>query len=150
MKRSNGATPEVKIGWILLVFGILLLVVGTVYRQVMPDAAMLGRLVMSFGIFFTGWGLISLSRRLAALKDPQAVRRLEIEERDERSLAIRDRAGYGAYMFTAIASAVGLIIYSGLTQDRPGFDLMWWYLAFLVVGPGVYYVIALVRLRDRY
>lgn len=150
MKRSNGATPEVKIGWVLLGFGLLLLAAGAIYRQAMPDAAMLGRLVMSFGIFFTGWGLISVSRRLAALKDPQAVRRLEIEERDERSVAIRNQAGYGAYIFSAVTAAVGLILYSGLTQDQQGFDPLWWYLAFLVVAPGVYYVIALVRLRDQY
>lgn len=150
MKQSNGAAPGVKLGWMLLVFGAVLLAAGAIYRQVTPDAAMIGKLVVSFGIFFAGWGLISLSRGLAALKDPQAARRMAIEEQDERNLAIRDRAGYGAYIFSAVAAAVGLIVYSWLSRDQPGFDPLWWYLAFLVIAPGLYYVIALVRLREQF
>lgn len=150
MNRPEKMPSEIRIGWGLLLFGVVLVVVGVVYRQVMPDAALLGRLVMTFGIFFGGWGLLSLNKNILAFRDPKAARRLAIEAQDERSLSIRHRAGYEGFVFAMVASAVGLLVYSVLTQDQKGFDGLWWYLAFMVVGPGIFYVIRLLRIHQKY
>ncbi len=150
MKQSNRLTNETRTGWILLIFGIVLLAAGAISRQLMPNVTFLGRLVMALGIFFTGWGIITLNKWLVGLKDPQAARRMVVEEQDERSLSIRDRAGNRAFIFSILASSFGLIIYSALTSNQAGFDPIWWYLAFTVVGPGLFYTLSLISMYSKY
>lgn len=150
MNKPEKMPAEVRFGWALLLIGVVLVVAGLIFRQLLNDAGPLGRLVMTFGIFLGGWGLVSLNKNLLTFRDPRAARRLAIEAQDERSLSIRNKAGYESFVFALVISAVGLLIYSVLSQDQKGFDLLWWYLAFLVVGPGVFYVVRLISFHQKF
>ena len=81
-------------------------------------------------------------RYRAALKDEQSARRLNVEERDERTVLIRARAGNRAYWVSAALIYIGLMWASfaanGGLPPLTG-NTLWFFLAAAVLFPfGVY------------
>ncbi len=133
---------RVRLGWLLVAVGAVVLVVATVLdvMDLVPgwDFRVLGGL----GILVLGLGLGLVTRYRPALRDDAAARRFVVEERDERSVQIRTRAGNRAWIVSAVFVWMGLmwvsLAGSGNLPVLEG-DLLWWFLAAAFVVPFVVY-----------
>jgi hypothetical protein len=140
--RTSWIVARVTLGWIFLVAGVLVGSLGILMEISYSYVPFDFRLITGLGILLAGIGVGFLIRYRAALKDEQNLRRLTAEERDERTVMIRNRAGNKAYIVSAI------MIYSGLmwtsfaaNGSLPALagDALWIFLAASVVVPfGVY------------
>jgi hypothetical protein len=72
-------------------------------------------------------------------RNPAAAHRAELDEKDERAVAIRNQAAYVVFIFTMAASSIVLLIYSAMTRGQTGFDPVWWAFVFLVIAPVAVY-----------
>lgn len=147
--RTVETTKKARFAWALLGLGLLLFILGEVLRSALPASAFNFKIASGLGILAFGLGLAGAARSITARFDPKAARRMAIEESDERMRLIRDRAGSSAFSFSIILSSLILVIYSGMTAGRPGFDPLWWVLAFLVIAPGLWYVAMLFWINKR-
>jgi len=110
------------------------------------------RIITGLGILLIGIGIGYLVRYRAALKDEQSARRLTVEERDERTVLIRARAGNRAYWISSALFYIGLMWASfasnGSLPALSG-NALWFYLAAGVLIPfGVYITSILVDQRN--
>ena len=110
------------------------------------------RIITGLGILLAGIGVGYLVRYGAALKDEQSARRLTVEERDERTVLIRARAGNRAYWVSTALVYIGLMWASfaanGSLPALTG-DALWFFLAACVLIPfGVYIPSILIDQRN--
>jgi hypothetical protein len=101
------------------------------------------RIITGLGILLVGVGVGYLVRYLHALKDEQSARRLTAEERDERTVLIRARAGYRAYIVSAALVYIGLMWTSfAISGSLPALagDTLWLFLAACVLIPFWVYI----------
>ena len=78
-----------------------------------------------------GLGVSQVLRYRPALRDEASARRIAVEERDERSVQIRTRAGNRAWIVSAVWVWIALMWVSFASNgDVPPLagDLLWWYL----------------------
>jgi hypothetical protein len=141
-KRASWITTRVTLGWVFLVAGVIVAFVGILFEVSFSYAPFNFRLITGLGILLTGIGVGFLIRYRSALKDEQSARRLTVEERDERTVMIRNRAGNRAYIVSTALVYTGLIWTSFAVNDSlPPLagDGLWFFLAICVVIPfGVY------------
>ena len=91
--RTNWIMNKIRMGWILLAVGVVIALVGVLFEMRFADLVYNYRIITGLGILFAGIGIGYLVRYHSALKDEQSARRLSVEERDERTVLIRARAG---------------------------------------------------------
>jgi hypothetical protein len=151
-KQTNWILTRVRIGWMFLAAGVLLSLVGIFIELEYSFLPYNFRIITGMGILLIGIGVGFLIYYRDALKNELSARRVTAEERDERTLFIRARAGNRAYwvstalvylglMWTSFASNGGLPALSG--------DVLWFFLAAGVVVPfGIYIVSILVDQRN--
>jgi hypothetical protein len=133
---------RVRIGWGLLILGIVLFAAGLVL-QFLFTVAFNPRLVSGFGIFVTGMGVALILRYRGVQNNRQAAARLVNEERDERSRLIRARAGSRAFWVSLVmtyAALMWLSFASNGSLPAPSPDGLWFYLAAAVVVPFIVYI----------
>lgn len=140
-------------GWILLAAGLLIAVFGLLLPGFVGNLPFRPQVVTGFGVFVIGLGIAQLVPYAATKKDQQAARRLSVEQRDERTRLLRAKAGYRAYWVSAILTIGGLMwvsiaSYGGLPQLSP--DVLWYYLAAVVVIPFVVYIGSLIYDEQHY
>jgi hypothetical protein len=123
------------LGWIAVIAGILIFIAGIVLRTIQPGTIADTRLLEGFGILLTGWGIIPAFRSLKKQRNPSAAHRSELDEKDERAVAIRNQAAYIAFLLNLGASSIMLLLLSASTRGQSGFDPVWFGLAFLVIAP---------------
>jgi uncharacterized protein YjeT (DUF2065 family) len=149
--RTNWIATRVNLGWAFLTAGVLTGVAGVVARQAFTGSPYNLRIITGLGILLAGVGVAYLVRYRAALRDEQSARRIAAEERDERTLLIRARAGNRAYWASAALVYTGLMWASfAATGGLPPLsgDTLWYFLAASVLIPfGVY--VASVLLDER-
>lgn len=145
--RTRWIESKIRLGWIFLALGALVVIIGLLAQIQFVDSAYNFRIVTGLGILFIGIGAGYLLRYRTALNDEQAARRLNAEERDERTLLIRARAGNRAYWVTAIILYIGLMWVSfAANGSLPALseDSLWFFLAAAVVIPFGVYAISMV------
>lgn len=145
--RTRWIAGKIRLGWIFLALGALVVIIGLLAQIQFVDSAYNFRIVTGLGILFIGIGAGYLLRYRTALKDDQAARRLNAEERDERTLLIRARAGNRAYWVTAVILYIGLMWVSfSANGSLPTLseDSLWFFLAAAVVIPFGVYAISMV------
>lgn len=140
--RKNWIATRIRLGWVFLIAGVLVASLGIFSEMTFYYPTYNFRIITGVGILMIGIGLGYLVRYRAALKDEQAARRLTAEERDERTVMIRTRAGNRAYIVSAALVYIGLMWTSfaanGSLPALAG-DALWFFLAICVVLPfGVY------------
>jgi hypothetical protein len=140
--RTSWIATRVTLGWIFLVAGVLVAFVGILSEINFSYAPFNFRLITGLGILLVGIGVGFLVRYRSALKDKQSAKRLTVEERDERTVMIRDRAGNRGYIVTAALVYLGLMWTSfaanGSLPALAG-DALWFFLAACLLIPfGVY------------
>lgn len=150
--RTNWIMSKIRLGWILLAVGVMISLVGILFEMVYSHLVYNYRIITGLGILFIGIGIGYLVRYRSALKDEQSARRMKIEERDERTVMLRARAGNRAYWVSAALIYIGLMWASfAANGDLPELagNTLWFFLAGCVLIPfGVYIASLLVDQRS--
>jgi hypothetical protein len=144
--RMNWLRRQVTLGWVLLAAGIAKFVVGVLVQLLAANLPFNARIITAGGILLVGLGISNLVRYGAALRDPQAAKRLVSEELDERMLAQRGRAGNLAYWVSTGMAFMGLMWVSFAENGSLpplNADMLWYFLAGVVIVPFVVYVVSL-------
>ena len=141
-ERTAWMANRVRLGWGLIVLGVALLVAGAVLGALNPGSGWNYGIIGGLGILAAGVGLGQVIRYRPALHDEASARRIAVEERDERSVQIRTRAGNRAWIVSAVFVWIALMWVSfasnGGVPALTG-DLLWWYLAAAFLVPFAIY-----------
>ena len=143
---------RIRTGWVFLAAGFLIAVAGIFAELQFTNMPYNYRIVTGVGILLSGIGIGYLVRYRAALKDQGSARRLTVEERDERTVLIRTRAGNRAYWVSSAFIYIGLM-WASFAANRSLPDLtgniLWLFLAAGVLVPfGVYVTSILIDQRN--
>ncbi len=145
--RTKWIKTRFRLGWAILATGVIAAAVGIFLEIQYTDLPYDPRIITGLGILFAGIGIGNLVRYGAAMKDGQSARRLTIEERDERTVLIRARAGNRAYWVSAAFIYAGLMWASFAANDSlPALtgDALWFFLAASVLIPFVVYITSIL------
>ena len=106
---------------IVFYLGIGIFAAGLLLTHLLADAG--GALqtfpfvLTGFGAGITGVGVVNLFRIRRLKNDPEKVRQYEISEKDERSVRIREKAGYATWYVTIFILAVLSMTFLVLDDD---------------------------------
>jgi hypothetical protein len=150
--RTKWIATKVRLGCMFLAVGALVAMFGIFIKLQFAFLPYNFRIITGLGILLAGIGVGYLVRYGAALKDEQSARRLIVEERDERTVLIRARAGNRAFWVSTGLIYTGLMWVSfaanGSLPALAG-DTLWSFLAASVLIPfGVYITSILVDQRN--
>jgi hypothetical protein len=141
-ERTAWIANRVRLGWGLIVLGVALLVAGGALGALNAGSGWNYNIIGGLGILAAAFGAGLVLRYRPALHDEASARRIAVEERDERSVQIRTRAGNRAWIVSAVFVWIALMWVSfasnGGVPALAG-DLLWWYLAVAFVVPFAVY-----------
>jgi peptidoglycan/LPS O-acetylase OafA/YrhL len=141
--RTTWLGRRVRAGWLLLACGILVFVGSVVLSLASPDFRWNLRILGGVGMVLGGLGVSLLVRYRPAISNGEVARRLIVEERDERGIQIRQRAGQRAYWASAVLVLIGLVWASFASNGGlPALegDLLWSCLVVAFVVPMLAYI----------
>jgi hypothetical protein len=141
--RTTWLRIRVRAGWLLLATGIVVFAASLVLARANPDFPWNLRILGGVGIVFGGVGAAMIARYRPAISNGEVARRLIVEERDERDVLIRRRAGQRAYWTSALLVYVGLMWASFASNgDLPALegDVLWNFLVIAFVVPFAVYI----------
>ncbi|HWQ46814.1 MAG TPA: hypothetical protein VN376_08105 [Longilinea sp.] len=145
-------TAQARMALTLFVLGGVCVLTGIAFDAFTFFPAINGKIITGIGVLLGGVSFAYIVRYLAFRKDPTTALRMEISERDERTLSIRRRAGNNAFITAMILSGLTLIIYSlvsyPILAEQINFDWVWLMLAVQVIVPMLVYIIGLVHYHD--
>jgi hypothetical protein len=145
--RTKWIKTKFRMGWAFLAAGAFVAVAGILLEIQYADLPYDFRVITAIGILLAGIGVGNLVRYGAAMKDEQSAKRLTVEERDERTVLIRTRAGNRAYWVSTAFIYVGLMWASfaanGSLPALAG-DALWFFLAAGALIPFVVYVTSIL------
>ncbi len=144
--QQNYLQNRVRMGWGLLILGVVLFASGLVLQFIFV-VQFNARIVSGLGIFFAGLGLAYILRYQSVQRDRQAASRLVNEERDERNRQIRARAGnraFGVAMVIAYTALMWLSFASSGSLPVPTSNGLWLYQAAAVIVPFSVYIGSIV------
>jgi len=150
--RTKWISSKIRMGWMFLATGIIVAIMGIFAELQFAYLPYNFRIITGLGILVGGIGVGYLVRYRGALKDEQSAMRLTVEERDERTVLIRTRAGNRAYWVSTALIYLGLMWVSfaanGSLPALTG-NTLWFFLAAGVLIPfGVYITSILVDQRN--
>jgi len=150
--QTQGIKTRIRMGWLLLAAGVVVGAIGVFVEIEFAYLSYNFRIITGLGILLAGIGGGTLVRNIAALKGDPTARRLSVEERDERTVLIRARAGNKAYWVSAALIYTGLMWESfaanGWLPALSG-NVLWFFLAAGVLIPfGVYISSMLIDQRN--
>jgi hypothetical protein len=128
-ERTAWIANRVRLGWGLIVLGVALLVASGVLGALNAGDGWNYSIIGGLGILAAGLGIGLVVRYRPALRDEASARRIAVEERDERSVQIRTRAGNRAWIVSAVLVWIALMWVSFASNGGvPALadDLLWW------------------------
>lgn len=146
-KQTQWVKNQVRLGWLLLIAGAVIFVIGLLLPVIIEAPGFNTRIVGGIGILLMGIGVANVVRFSSASHDPQAARRVVSAERDERLRAIRARAGSRAYLASAVLIYVLLMWLSFAANGslpQLSNDILWYCLAAALVLPFLVYAYTLI------
>ncbi len=150
--RTQWIKNRIRMGSMFLAAGVMIAIVGIFTELQFAYLPYNFRIITGLGILLAGIGIGYLLRYRAALKDEQSAKRLTVEERDERTVLIRARAGNRAYWVSAALIYIGLMWASfAANGDLPPLtgNTLWFFFAAGVLLPfGVYITSILIDQRN--
>ncbi len=141
-ERRAWLQTRTRFGWLLLAGGLALLAGSIVAAAANPDVEFNFRIVGGLGIALAGGGVAFLIRYGLALRNEALARQVAVEERDERGVQIRQRAGNRAFWVSILLVFGGLMWTSFAANDQlPALegDGLWNFLAAAVIVPFLVY-----------
>ena len=141
--RTTWLRTRVRAGWLLVACGIVVFAASLLLARANPDFPWNLRIMGGVGIVTGGLGAGLILRYRPAVSNEEVARRLIVEERDERAVFIRQRAGKRAYWMSALLVYGGLMWTSFASNgDLPTLegDRLWNYLAVALLVPFFVYV----------
>lgn len=143
------STAQARMALTLFVLGGVCVLTGIGFDALVFSPVINGKIIIGIGILLAGVALAYIIRYIAFKKDPVTAQRMENIEKDERTLSIRRRAGYNAFITSMILAGFFLLFYSLISYPilsiQISFDWVWFMLAVLVILPMMVYIIGLVR-----
>jgi hypothetical protein len=130
---------RIRQGAAMMGLGVFLLALDIIFPLIFPASLLNWKWIGGFGVMLLGWGGIYLARYMQAYRDPEMAHRTIVEDLDERNIAIRNQAGYMAFLFVTLLGSFALIIYSAMTRGVAR-DALWLYMAFMVIAPSTFFV----------
>ncbi len=134
---------KVTLGWVLLALGILAIVIGALIPLLTHDLGFNTRIIGGAGILLIALGIVQLVKYRAASRDRVVAKRITAQERDERMILIRRKAGNRAFWVSLPLTYIALMWLSfagGGSLPDPSLDTLWYYFAAAVVVPLVVYI----------
>lgn len=122
-KKNRGQYILTVVGFILFVAGIVLAMFFSKSEGIMRTFPFI---CLGIGAGFCGGGLGSVIRSRQMLKDPQLAKKIDIDAKDERNIAIANKAKAVAYNFTVLIFSA-LIMFLSLVQVET-------YIIFIFIG----------------
>jgi hypothetical protein len=144
-EQMNWLRTRVRAAVVLVVVGLALLVGSLVAAAANPGSNF--GIVGGIGIAISGGGLGMIVKYGGALRGGEAARRAIIQERDERGVMIRTRAGNRAFWVGIAIAWLGLMWVSFAANGRvPALDgdALWNFLAGAVLVPFAVYAASVV------
>lgn len=151
-----------KAGWInqkknlariFLGTGLVVFISGILLELLKTDRGFEPRIISGLGILFLGIGAANFVRYHSAAKNPAAASREFNEERDERMVTIRTRAGNRAF-WVSIAMTYAVLMWESMVSNgslpKLSSDGLWFFLAAAVVLPFVVYIASIVYDQKNY
>lgn len=146
------STAQARMALTLFVLGGVCVLTGIGFDALVFSPVINGKIIIGIGVLLAGVALAYIIRYIAFQKDPVRAQRMENIEKDERTLSIRRRAGFNAFITSMILSGFFLFIYSLISYPilsvQISFDWVWFMLAVLVIVPMMVYIIGLVRYEE--
>lgn len=150
--RTKWIKNRSRMGWLFLAAGAFVAMVGIFAELGFAYLPYNFRIITGAGILLAGIGVGTVVRYGSALKDEKSARRLTVEERDERTVLIRARAGNRAYWVSTALIYIGLMWASfAANGGLPALsgDTLWYFLAAGVLIPfGIYVTSVLLDQRN--
>lgn len=146
--RTTWVNHQRRIGWILATTGFSACVAGIAAEARSHDLPFDPRIITGLGILLLGLAGAALMRGGIGFRSSASTRRFEVEDRDERNVAIRRLAGSRAYVASAAVTYALLmwVSFSANGQLPPLTpDGLWYTLAAAVVVPALVYLVSFVR-----
>jgi ABC-type uncharacterized transport system permease subunit len=145
--RTKWILNKVRLGWGILTVGACVAVTGLIMQFRFADLPYNMRIITGLGIMLIGIGVGVLLRYRSALKNERSASRLNVEERDERTVQIRARAGNRAF-WVAIGCTYAGLMWSSFAANgslpEPGGDALWNFLAAAVLIPFSVYIVSIL------
>ncbi len=143
---------RIRMGWLFLTAGVIVFIFGIIAQFQLDHLTYNLRIISGLGILLAGIGIGNLVKYRAALVDDESARRLTAEERDERTVLIRTRAGNTAYWVSTAVVYIGLMwvafASNGSLPALTG-NLLWFFLIAAVLLPfGVYIASILIDQKN--
>jgi len=138
---------------IFLGTGLVVLISGVLLELLKVNQSFDPRTITGAGILFLGIGAANLVRYRSAAKNPAAASRVFNEERDERTVTIRTRAGNRAF-WVSIAMTYTVLMWESMSSNgslpKLSSDGLWFFLAAAVVLPFAVYIASIMYDQKNY
>ena len=138
---------KVRWGWLSFAAALVVAAIGIALEWQVKPQSFNPKYVTSLGIIMFGVGIAYLQKYFPARRNPQAAARMAAKANDERVVAIRAKAGFGAYILSAVLTYAGMMWVGG--AERRGeplgsADAIWYGLLVLFLLPICFFVISLL------
>ncbi|HHW00997.1 MAG TPA: hypothetical protein GXX36_15795 [Clostridiaceae bacterium] len=115
--KSEGMAKNIA----LSAFGFVILITGFVLAKLLPDTRGIMRtlpyICIGIGAGVFGGNLGTLIKKLILKKDPKAAKEIEIEAKDERNIAINNKAKAKAYDLMQIVFGSLILVFALMQVD---------------------------------
>lgn len=151
-KEKIWVNKKIRLGWFFVILGILFSLVGIAFELFLSYIPYNISIITGLGILWFGIGIGIIVKYYAAKRDSVSVKRLMVEEHDERNVIIKYRAGYRAFWVSIVLVYI-LLLWLSLSSNGSlppiGKDLLWYIQAACVVLPFLVYIISFLSDQKR-
>ena len=143
---------KVRLSWLVFTAAIIFAAIGIILEWQIKPQSFNPKYITSLGIVLFVVGVSHLAMYLPGRRSPQAATRVSAELKDERKIAIRNKAGYRAYSLSTILVVVGMLWVGGAEHRGQPFlsaDTIWYYLVALFLIPFCFYAVNIYYYQRR-
>lgn len=153
MNQKTEINRRIQKGWGLLALSLVVLVFAFFVKATPLAVYLTGRQVAALALVLAGVAVGQLIKYTLGSRDPQVIKKMLVNEKDERMNLIRAQAGYRAFQIGLGAAVLSLLYFSlqGAALAAAGLlnDTLWYVLVGQVLVTFAVFIIELVRSSNR-